>query len=289
MNIYDIISRIVTAINTGVPIFNIGDAKGCVQVYRLTASQIIIDCERLSGNDIVFVRSSLQQALSTIQSNRMSSEEEAWVLRNAFDIIIDFGKKSETNSGSKSVNSNDNNCNNNDSKLSKYEYESLISFTSSSQENSWFELHDGVMGGVSEGKITFDKNLDCIHFVGVIRQEYNGGFSSIRKAITWDLSPYLGIFIDIDTSRDPSNNRSYGFCVKDNLSREGYFKTVFTCGNNGIERKLLFFKDFQAQFRGMPIDRPPLDKSHISEVSIIITKPPIGIFHLSIYNIGAFS
>ena len=52
----------------------------------------------------------------------------------------------------------------------------VIDFTS---DESWRPLNDGVMGGLSEGRITWDEGM---HWVGQTRLENNGGFSSVRAA-----------------------------------------------------------------------------------------------------------
>ena len=52
----------------------------------------------------------------------------------------------------------------------------VIDFTT---DDSWRPLNDGVMGGLSEGRITWDEGM---HWVGQTRLENNGGFSSVRAA-----------------------------------------------------------------------------------------------------------
>lgn len=52
----------------------------------------------------------------------------------------------------------------------------VIDFTT---DTSWRPINDGVMGGLSEGRITWD---ECMHWVGQTRLENNGGFSSVRAA-----------------------------------------------------------------------------------------------------------
>ena len=52
----------------------------------------------------------------------------------------------------------------------------VIDFTT---DASWRPLNDGVMGGLSEGRVTWDEGM---HWVGQTRLENNGGFSSVRAA-----------------------------------------------------------------------------------------------------------
>lgn len=52
----------------------------------------------------------------------------------------------------------------------------VIDFTT---DASWRPLNDNVMGGLSEGRVTWDEGM---HWVGQTRLENNGGFSSVRAA-----------------------------------------------------------------------------------------------------------
>ena len=52
----------------------------------------------------------------------------------------------------------------------------IIDFTT---DDSWRPLNDGVMGGLSEGRIAWEEGM---HWVGQTRLENNGGFSSVRAA-----------------------------------------------------------------------------------------------------------
>ena len=52
----------------------------------------------------------------------------------------------------------------------------VIDFTT---EDSWRPLNGGVMGGLAEGRITWEEGM---HWVGQTRLENNGGFSSVRAA-----------------------------------------------------------------------------------------------------------
>ena len=52
----------------------------------------------------------------------------------------------------------------------------VIDFTT---EDRWRPLNGGVMGGLAEGRITWEEGM---HWVGQTRLENNGGFSSVRAA-----------------------------------------------------------------------------------------------------------
>ncbi|WOO40705.1 CIA30 family protein [Rubellicoccus peritrichatus] len=50
------------------------------------------------------------------------------------------------------------------------------------ESNSWYAVNDGVMGGLSQGGVSFE-NAGILKFAGTLSLENNGGFSSIRKNV----------------------------------------------------------------------------------------------------------
>ena len=54
-----------------------------------------------------------------------------------------------------------------------------FSFNGSASEPSWLAVNDGVMGGVSTGRVTVEKGI--FKFTGRVRLENNGGFASARS------------------------------------------------------------------------------------------------------------
>lgn len=55
--------------------------------------------------------------------------------------------------------------------------------------HNWVVINDGVMGGLSDGKISYDE--ESLLFAGQLSLENNGGFASIRSPWSeYDLSEY---------------------------------------------------------------------------------------------------
>lgn len=54
-----------------------------------------------------------------------------------------------------------------------------FSFSGSAREPRWLAVNDGVMGGVSSGKVSVAKGV--LRFAGKVRLENNGGFASTRS------------------------------------------------------------------------------------------------------------
>ena len=72
--------------------------------------------------------------------------------------------------------------------------EYLIDFGSETQEQAWYPLNDGVMGGVSQGRLFQSENT--ILFTGSISFDNNGGFASIRNQFKrYDMSAYTEVEI----------------------------------------------------------------------------------------------
>jgi NADH dehydrogenase [ubiquinone] 1 alpha subcomplex assembly factor 1 len=59
---------------------------------------------------------------------------------------------------------------------------------------SWSVINDGVMGGMSQGTAKYNDN--SVTFLGTIRLENNGGFSSLKSPFSAkDLSPFKNVEI----------------------------------------------------------------------------------------------
>eukprot|EP01025_Chloroclados_australasicus_P039380 TRINITY_DN4073_c0_g2_i9.p3 TRINITY_DN4073_c0_g2~~TRINITY_DN4073_c0_g2_i9.p3 ORF type:complete len:158 (+),score=15.86 TRINITY_DN4073_c0_g2_i9:154-627(+) len=62
----------------------------------------------------------------------------------------------------------------------------VLDFQNGLPENPKFRsINDNVMGGVSEGQISWDEQQGAARFFGVLSKRNNGGFSSVRSFV-WD-------------------------------------------------------------------------------------------------------
>ena len=65
----------------------------------------------------------------------------------------------------------------------------LFNFSNESECNNWRVINDGVMGGLSQGKVVYEK--DKLVFTGTISLRNNGGFSSLKSPFDYyDISDY---------------------------------------------------------------------------------------------------
>jgi NADH dehydrogenase [ubiquinone] 1 alpha subcomplex assembly factor 1 len=132
----------------------------------------------------------------------------------------------------------------------------------------WQVVNDGVMGGLSEGKLT-PNQAGTMMFSGMLSLENNGGFSTFRSGdLKLDLSSDLGLLL-----RVKGDGRKYQVrLATDALFRgmEVSFAAEFaTIKGEWVEVKVPF-ADFKGSFRGLALPEERLDTSKVRRVSILI-------------------
>jgi hypothetical protein len=147
--------------------------------------------------------------------------------------------------------------------------------------NNWQITNDGVMGGMSQGFITF--NNDHGLFTGNISLDNNGGFSAI-------FTPIKSLHKNIDkvTVDIQGDGQTYQLRMVVNINgyRLSYNKAVKT-RENIRESVTLQLSDFIATYRGRNLPNAPiLTPEKIREVGFLMTKKQAGPFSLAIYNIS---
>jgi len=166
---------------------------------------------------------------------------------------------------------------NNDSIGSKQVY--MIDF-SKEEKVRWRVTDDGVMGGLSNGKMIFSQ--DHATFMGDISLDNNGGFSSVFRAV--DNLPQSFNKLVVGTQGD-GQDYQLRLVIYINGYRLAYkhdFKTVA----NKREKLTFQLSDFKATFRGRSIPNAPLLNSEdIREVGFLMTKKVAGQFSLSIFEL----
>ena len=80
---------------------------------------------------------------------------------------------------------------------------------SADSETKWRVVNDGVMGGLSQATLTYDKE-GIAHWTGAISLENNGGFSSIRSPQRdYQLGEFKGF-----RARVKGDGRKYGITLR---------------------------------------------------------------------------
>jgi hypothetical protein len=152
----------------------------------------------------------------------------------------------------------------------------------SKQENGrWRITNDGVMGGLSNGEMTFAQDHGI--FSGSISLDNNGGFSSVFRAVDNLPQSYKKLVINTEGDGQAYQLRLIIYVNGYRLAYKHDFKTVA----NKRENHIFELADFKATFRGRAIPNAPLLNSEdIKEVGFLMTKKVSGQFALSIFTLS---
>lgn len=158
-----------------------------------------------------------------------------------------------------------------------------IILSNGTDAQDWKIVNDGVMGGISESKITQEK--EAVRFQGIVRLEYNGGFASMRK----EVKPVLE-FIEDPTVRIAvrGDGQTYECRFRMSNSRLSYVHAFETKARQ-TTTVALPIKDFQPSFRGRKFDVDEvgyLDISSLEELGILIADKQAGPFQIDVLNVS---
>jgi monofunctional biosynthetic peptidoglycan transglycosylase len=148
------------------------------------------------------------------------------------------------------------------------EKEIMAVFDFSRGDATWPYINDGVMGGVSSGRMSAGDGYAT--FQGTVSFENNGGFSSVRSpAVVHDLSMFEGLILRIR-----GDGKRYGFRLKTDASFDGVSYQVQIEPPAGEWAEISApFTDFIPVYRGRVVrDHPPLDPSRIATFGLIISR-----------------
>jgi monofunctional biosynthetic peptidoglycan transglycosylase len=132
----------------------------------------------------------------------------------------------------------------------------------------WTVVDDGVMGGLSQGRLT-PSHDGIIKFSGTLSLENNGGFSSFRSGdVALDLGSYTGLVL-----RVKGDGRTYQVRLATDARYRGMevsFSAEFaTTKGEWIEVKVPF-DGFKASFRGTDLPDQKFDPSKIRRLGILL-------------------
>jgi len=132
----------------------------------------------------------------------------------------------------------------------------------------WQVVNDGVMGGLSEGKLT-PSEAGTTMFSGMLSLENNGGFSTFRSGdLKLDLSSHLGLLL-----RVKGDGRTYQVRLATDAVFRGMevsFAAEFTTIKGEWVEAKVPFSGFKGSFRGLNLPEERLDTSKVRRVSILI-------------------
>jgi monofunctional biosynthetic peptidoglycan transglycosylase len=132
----------------------------------------------------------------------------------------------------------------------------------------WQVVNDGVMGGLSEGKLT-PNQAGTVTFSGMLSLENNGGFSTFRsRDLKLDLSSHLGLLL-----RVKGDGRTYQVRLATDAVYRGMevsFAAEFSTQKGEWVEVKVPFADFKGSFRGLDLPKERLETSKVRRVSILI-------------------
>jgi monofunctional biosynthetic peptidoglycan transglycosylase len=155
----------------------------------------------------------------------------------------------------------------------------LFDFTGADAAKEWQTINDGVMGGVSEGKVKISdqKTLD---FFGTLSLENNGGFASVRSK-----AKKLGLEKgDVLVARVRGDGREYSMnlYVPRPLIAFSYRSTVQTKKDEWIEVKLPLDKFEATSFGKVVKDAGPVDPQEVNGLGFLLGDKKAGRFKLEV-------
>jgi monofunctional biosynthetic peptidoglycan transglycosylase len=160
----------------------------------------------------------------------------------------------------------------------------LFDFSDPSVVASWRPVHDGVMGGVSSGKVTAVEG--AVRLEGQVSLENNGGFASYRlDGALPDLSAEDGLRL-----RVRGDGQVYKLSLRTDGSWDGVsWQAPFATVNGQWTTLDLAFEHLVPTWRGRLVTRtPPFDPASIRQVGIVIADAQEGPFALELASLHAW-
>lgn len=155
----------------------------------------------------------------------------------------------------------------------------LTDFETDQGRQRWQSVNDDVMGGQSEGRLSFADGV--LIFEGTINTN-GGGFSSIRTPID---SGTLAGFSSIAISVTP-DERSYMVTLEDQADgrnrRVNHRAAIGPSGAGQPAVDTLAFTDFVPAIFGQPVDDSPVEPETINELGLMISDGTDGPFRLEV-------
>ncbi len=145
--------------------------------------------------------------------------------------------------------------------------------------DAWRAVNDGVMGGISSGRMV--QANDLLRFEGEISLENNGGFASVRRAVEQDLSSTSAVRLQLR-----GDGRRYQFRIRQDSGLDGIaWRAEFdTTGN--WQTIVLPLAEFVPVFRGRLVaGAGPVVPANIAQVGFMLADRKPRAFALDIRSV----
>ena len=155
----------------------------------------------------------------------------------------------------------------------------IYDFSKQSNSDSWQIVNDGVMGGLSKGKISINTAGNGL-FEGFITTENSGGFSSVKHGFpAKNVSKYKTVLLRIK-----GDGKMYQFRIKERLEQPfSYIHEFQTSGE--WETISITLASFYPSFRGNTLNMPNYNGEFMEEVTFLIGNKKKEYFALEIERI----
>ena len=143
----------------------------------------------------------------------------------------------------------------------------------------WRSINDGVMGGLSAGAMV--QSDEGLKFRGRLSLENNGGFSSVRRSITQNLSSATGVRIEVR-----GDGREYQFRIRQSNGFDGVAWSAVFSSSNEWQQIDIALDQFVPVFRGRKVPQAgPVVPSEIQQIGFLLADKNAGRFELEIRRI----
>jgi hypothetical protein len=159
-------------------------------------------------------------------------------------------------------------------------------FDTPASTKNWESINDGVMGGVSIGRLRFDMAVHAV-FEGKVSLENNGGFASVR-ASRLDLGCSDTVAYGLTAWGD---GHTYKLNLRTDSGFDGVnYQAVFTPAPGLWTQIVLPVTAFEPNFRGRKVPgASALLPQAVKQVGLMISDKQAGVFRLMVKTIEATS
>jgi monofunctional biosynthetic peptidoglycan transglycosylase len=161
----------------------------------------------------------------------------------------------------------------------------LIDFGQPREEDRWEIVLDGVMGGLSQGRMKLTRGVGI--FAGELSLENDGGFASVRSAPRdFRLAGYDGLIL-----RVRGDGKRYRLRLRTEDAYDGIaYQAVFLTEPDEWLEPRVSFDEFAPVFRGRIVTGAPvLEPGRIRRIGVMIADGQRGPFRLEIAWIKAYA
>ncbi|MDI1246686.1 MAG: CIA30 family protein [Rhodoferax sp.] len=159
-------------------------------------------------------------------------------------------------------------------------------FDTPAATQQWQAINDGVMGGVSAGRLRFDSAGYAV-FEGDVSLANNGGFASVRASdLALGCADTVAYILTVF-----GDGRTYKLNLRTDTGFDGVtYQAAFTPAPGRWTQAVLPVLDFEPRLRGRLVpDAPALRPEMVKQLGLLISDKQAGAFRLLVKTIEAIA